>query len=99
MEISRSQVALTTFPIAHRKIDWPRMFALLLWGLLLVGAVSAQTATEKVVVVDGTYDGTVFGMGHSVRITGTVTEGAMSLGGDGIVEGGGEGDEATLGGA
>ena len=75
------------------------MFALLLWVLLLVGAVSAQTAAEKVVVVDGTYDGTVFGMGHSVHITGTVTEGAMALGGDVIVEGVVEGDVATIGGS
>src|SRR6185503_7364037 len=99
MDISRSQVALTTFPIAPPKIDLPRMFALLLWVLLLVGAVSAQTAAEKVVVVDGTYDGTVFGMGHSVHITGTVTEGAMALGGDVIVEGVVEGDVATIGGS
>ena len=99
MDISRSQFALTTFPIAPRKIDLPRMFALLLWVLLLVGAVSAQTAAEKVVVIDGTYDGTVFGMGHSVHITGTVTEGAMALGGDVIVEGVVEGDVATIGGS
>src|ERR1044072_7246849 len=99
MDISHSQVALTTFPIAPRKIDLPRMFALLLWVLLLVGAVSAQTAAERIVVVDGTYDGTVFGMGHSVHITGTVTEGAMALGGDVIVEGVVEGDVATIGGS
>ena len=75
------------------------MFGLLLWVLLLVGAVSAQTAAEKVVVVNGTYDGTVFGMGQSVRITGTVTKGAISLGGDVIVEGVVEGDVATIGGS
>ena len=99
MEISRSQVALPTFLIAPRKIDLPRMFALLLWVLLLVGAVSAQTAAEKVMVVDGTYDGTVVGMGETVRITGTVTEGAISLGGNVIVEGVVEGDVATIGGS
>jgi hypothetical protein len=99
MDISRSQVALPTFPIASRKIDWARLFALFLWVLLLVGAVSAQTAAEKVVVVDGTYDGTAFGMGQSVRITGTVTEGAISLGGNVIVEGVVEGDVATIGGS
>ena len=75
------------------------MFGLMLWVLLLVGAVSAQTAAEKVVVVSGTYDGTVFGMGQSLRITGTVTEGAISLGGDVIVEGVVEGDVATIGGS
>ena len=99
MEISRSQVALATFPIAPRKNELPRLFALLLWVLLLVGAVSAQTAAEKVVVVDGTYNGTVSGMGQTVRITGTVTEGAISLGGDVIVEGVVEGDVATIGGS
>jgi predicted acyltransferase (DUF342 family) len=99
MEISRSQVALTTFPIASRKIDLPRMFGMLLWVLLLFGVASAQTAAEKVVVVDGTNDGTVFGMGQSVRITGTVKEGAISLGGNVIVEGVVEGDVATIGGS
>ena len=63
------------------------LFALLLWLLLLFGIASAQTAAEKVVVVEGTYDGTAFGMGQTVRITGTVTEGAISLGGNVIVEG------------
>jgi hypothetical protein len=99
MEISRSQVALTTFPIASRNIDLPRMFGMLLWVLLLFGVASAQTAAEKVVVVDGTNDGTVFGMGQSVRITGTVKEGAISLGGNVIVEGVVEGDVATIGGS
>ena len=99
MDISRSQVALTTFPIAPRKIELPRLFALLLWVLVLVGAVSAQTAAEKVMVVDGTHEGTVFGMGESLRITGTVKQGAISLGGDVIVEGVVEGDVATIGGS
>ena len=97
MEISRSQATLTTLPIAPRKTE--RLFALLLWVLLLVGAASAQTAAEKVVEIKGTYDGTVFGMGQSVRITGTVSEGAISLGGDVIVEGVVEGDVATIGGS
>ena len=99
MDISRSQAALTTFPIAPGKIDLPRLFALLLWVLLLFGIASAQTAAEKVVVVEGTYDGTAFGMGQTVRITGTVTEGAISLGGNVIVEGVVEGDVATIGGS
>ena len=38
-------------------------------------------------------------MGQSVRITGTVNEGAISLGGDVIVEGVVEGDVATIGGS
>src|SRR5688500_12364139 len=99
MEISCSQIALTTFPNAPRKIDLHRMFALLFWVLLLFGVASAQTAAEKVVVVDGAYDGTAFGMGQSLRITGTVTEGAISLGGNVIVEGVVEGDVAAIGGS
>ena len=101
MDISRSQATLTTFTVAPRKIDLHRMFALLLWVLLLVSAVSAQTGEEKVVTVDGAYNGNVFGMGQSVRITGTgtVTEGAISLGGDVIVEGVVHGDVATIGGS
>src|SRR5215211_6179111 len=99
MDTSRSLAVLTTFPNAPGKFDLPRMFVLLLWVLLLFGVAGAQTAAEKVVVVDGTYHGTVFGMGQSVRITGTVTEGAISLGGDVIVEGVVDGDVATIGGS
>jgi hypothetical protein len=55
--------------------------------------------TEEVIVVNGNSDSTVFGMGNSVRITGTVTQGAMALGGDVIVEGVVEGDVATIGGS
>ena len=99
MDISRSQAALTTFPNAPGKIELHRMFALLFWVLLLFGVAGAQTAAEKVVVVDGTNDGTVFGMGQTVHITGTVKEGAISLGGNVIVEGVVEGDVATIGGS
>ena len=67
-------------------------------------AVYAQQSTttsnaEKIVVVDSVSDSTVFGVGNSVRITGTVKQGAMSLGGDVIVEGVVEGDVATIGGS
>jgi hypothetical protein len=97
MEISRSQATLTTFSVAPGKI---RMFALLFWVLLLVGVASAQTASdEKVVVIEGANEGTVFGMGQSLRITGTVKEGAISLGGDVIVEGVVEGDVSAIGGS
>lgn len=68
-------------------------------------AVCAQQSTttapaaEKVVLVDSVSNSTVFGVGNSVRITGTVKQGAMSLGGDVIVEGVVEGDVATIGGS
>ncbi|HET9479945.1 MAG TPA: hypothetical protein VFO72_11400, partial [Pyrinomonadaceae bacterium] len=55
--------------------------------------------TDAVVVVNGVSDSTVFGVGNSVRITGTVKQGAMALGGDVIVEGVVEGDVATIGGS
>ena len=68
--------------------------------LLLMTAVYAQSSTtEKVVLVNGVSDSTVFGLGNSVRITGTVKQGAMSFGGDVIVEGVVEGDVATIGGS
>jgi len=80
--------------------DCNRILALFVWVLLLVGVASAQSAAgEKVVLVDGTNEGTVFGIGNSVRITGTVKQGAMSFGGDVIVEGVVEGDVATIGGS
>src|SRR5215213_543545 len=82
------------------KLDWNRIVVLLVWLLLLFGAASAQGANDdKIVVVDGTHEGTVFGVGNSVRITGTVKQGAMSFGGDVIVEGTVEGDVATIGGS
>jgi|SRR5689334_644649 len=84
------------------KLDWHRLVALFVWVLLLVGAASvvcAQSADDKVVLVDGTNDGTVFGVGNSLRITGTVKQGAMSFGGDVIVEGVVDGDVATIGGS
>jgi hypothetical protein len=96
---SHSQAA---FQFSLNKLDWNRLLALFVWVLLLVGAanaVSAQSAGEQVTVVNGTYDGTAFGVGSSLRITGRVTKGAMSFGGDVIVEGVVEGDVATIGGS
>ena len=93
---SRSQAV---YQFSLHKPDWNRIAAMLVWVLLLFGAASAQSAHEDVVVVQGTNDGTVFGVGKSVRITGTVKQGAMSFGGDVIVEGTVEGDVATIGGS
>ena len=96
--ISHSQ---STLPgISLTKFDLNRLFALLLWFLVLVGVACAQASTdEKVVLIEGTNDTTVFGVGNSVRITGTVKQGAMAFGGDVIVEGVVEGDVATIGGS
>lgn len=97
-----SEAVLTTFPFAVKKLDLNRIFAMLMWVLLLFGVASvasAQNGHEDVVVVDGVNEGTVFGLGNSIRITGTVKQGAMGLGGDVIVEGVVEGDVATIGGS
>lgn len=92
----------TAFQFSLNKLDWNRLVPLFVWVLLLIGAasvVSAQSADEKVTTIQGTYDGTAFGVGNSLRITGTVKKGAMSLGGDVIVEGVVEGDVAAIGGS
>jgi hypothetical protein len=94
---SRTQAA-SQFSL--RKLDWNRIVVMLVWVLLLFGAATAQGASDdKAVVVEGTNEGTVFGVGQSLRITGTVKQGAMSFGGDVIVEGTVEGDVATIGGS
>src|SRR5215208_6136852 len=98
MVICHSQPTLPRISLSQ--LDLNRIFALLVWLLLLVGVACAQSAgDEKVVLIDGTNEGTVFGVGNSVRITGTVKQGAMSFGGDVIVEGVVEGDVATIGGS
>ena len=100
MVISRSQADLTTFALRLKRPSLARLLTLVVWALLFAGVASAQNGSdEKVVLIDGTHEGTVFGLGNSVRIKGTVKEGAMSFGGDVIVEGVVEGDVATIGGS
>ena len=79
------------------KLDLNRFFALLLWVLILVGVASAQNAKDTL-VISGTNEGPVVGVGKSVRITGSAQE-AVSLGGDVIVEGVVDGDVAAVGGS
>src|SRR6266481_1234558 len=73
--------------------------------LLFVIAVVAQPAAPEhpgdpdARVIDGVVNTTVFGMGQSIRITGTVKEGALAFGGDVIVEGEVDGDVAAIGGS
>lgn len=90
LSIDRSQHSLN-------KLDLNRLFALLLWVLILVGVASAQSAQETL-VISGTNEGPVVGLGKSVRITGSAQE-AVSLGGDVIVEGVVDGDVAAVGGS
>jgi hypothetical protein len=111
MVISRTQANFET-PLPHiptalrnslAKIGLARLVALIVWLMVLMSAVYAQTtatpkAEEKHVLVNGVSDSTVFGLGNSVTITGTVKQGAMALGGDVIVEGVVEGDVAAIGG-
>lgn len=79
------------------KLDLNRFFALLLWVLILAGVASAQNAKDTL-VISGTNEGPVVGVGKSVRITGSAQE-AVSLGGDVIVEGVVDGDVAAVGGS
>ena len=79
----------------------PLFAALLLWLMV----VQAQPATEthpgdpQARVIDGVSNTTVFGLGQSIRITGSVKEGAIAFGGDVIVEGTVDGDVAAIGGS
>ncbi len=103
MVISRAQASFQApqVPQCLRKLGLVRLAALVVWLLVMVSAVYAQSSTpaeEKEVLVNGTTDSTVFGIGNSVRISGTVKQGAMSFGGDVIVEGVVEGDVAAIGG-
>src|SRR5258706_2857892 len=82
-----------------------RTSALIAALVLLVIAASAQPENEERAgdpqarVIDGVANTTVFGMGQSIRITGTVKEGAIAFGGDVIVEGAVDGDVAAIGGS
>jgi hypothetical protein len=98
---AQSNFKAPPLPLSPGKIGVARFVALLLWLLVLMSGVYAQTparADEQEVTVNGVTDSTVFGIGNSVRIKGTVKQGAMSFGGDVIVEGVVEGDVASIGG-
>src|SRR5881227_4136976 len=82
-----------------------RMSALIAALVLLVIVATAQPANEEhpgdpdARVIEGVSNTTVFGLGQSIRITGTVKEGAIAFGGDVIVEGSVDGDVAAIGGS
>src|SRR5438067_13497502 len=82
-----------------------RTAALIAALVFVVMAAAAQPANEEhpgdpqARVIDGVTNTTVFGMGQSIRITGTVKEGAIAFGGDVIVEGAVDGDVAAIGGS
>ena len=81
-----------------------RFFLVIAAVLLVFSLAQAQTppatpGDPNARVIEGVNNGTVFGMGQSIRITGTVKEGAIAFGGDVIVEGTVEGDVASIGGS
>lgn len=82
-----------------------KRLAVLVVLLLSLVAIQAQTAPDNhpgdpnARVIDGVSNTTVFGMGQSIKITGTVKEGAIAFGGDVIVEGSVDGDVAAIGGS
>jgi len=95
---------------AHRLSNPPaqsltRILLLLVSWLVPLVAGQAQPATPdhpgdpQARVIEGVSNTTVFGMGQSIRITGTVKEGAIAFGGDVIVEGEVDGDVAAIGGS
>jgi hypothetical protein len=71
--------------------------------LATVMAIYAQTpapaTVESTYVVEGVSDTMAYGLGRSVRVSGTVKDGAISLGGDVIVAGRVDGDVAAIGGS
>jgi hypothetical protein len=57
------------------------------------------TPTESPYVVGGVRDTMAYSVGRSLRVVGTVKDGAIALGGDVIIEGVVEGDVAAIGGS
>lgn len=80
-----------------------RLSGLLILLLSVFVSIRAQTATDPIVdepyVIDGVSDTMAYGVGRSIKITGTVKNGAIALGGDVIVQGTVEGDVASIGGS
>ena len=75
--------------------------ALLVWICVAQGQVVPTDHPDDphARVIDGVVNNTVFGLGQSIRITGSVKEGAIAFGGDVIVEGSVDGDVAAIGGS
>jgi hypothetical protein len=90
----RAKVAQT----CAQTIIWLSLF---LWCVALGQAQPGGRQTEdwNARVIDGVSNTTVFGLGQSIRITGSVKEGAIAFGGDVIVEGSVDGDVAAIGGS
>lgn len=81
-----------------------RAVLMLVSALFMLGVIQAQTATPSEVadppyVVEGVSDTMAYSLGRSLKIDGTVRNGAIALGGDVIVQGTVEGDVAAIGGS
>ena len=80
-----------------------RLSGLLILLLSLFISIRAQATTAPIsdepYVIDGVTDTMAYGIGRSLKITGTVKNGAIALGGDVIVQGTVEGDVASIGGS
>src|SRR5262245_27582322 len=95
---------LSSVSYPFKRVDFCNLPRLFLSVLILCGVVYGQSTTsepsnDQVVLVEGVTDTTVFGMGRTLKITGTVKQGALAFGGDVIVEGTVEGDVAAIGGS
>jgi len=75
--------------------------AVLVWMLVVHAQVTSDEhpGDPQAKVIDGVVTSTVFGLGQSIRIIGSVKEGAIAFGGDVIVEGSVDGDVAAIGGS
>ncbi len=80
-----------------------RAGGLLLLVLSMFVAIQGQVATSSPAddpyLVEGVSDTIAYGLGRSIKITGTVKNGAIALGADVIVQGTVEGDVAAIGGS
>ncbi len=91
--------------IASLPLPALKQIALLSVLLLTFVAIQAQPAPAdhpgdpQARAIDGVSNSTVFGLGQSIKITGTVRQGAIAFGGDVIVEGTVDGDVAAIGGS
>lgn len=83
-----------------RRVSGPLLLILLTFVAIHAQVQSDSKATdESPLVVEGVSDTIAYGLGRSIRITGTVRDGAIALGGDVIVQGTVEGDVAAIGGS
>ena len=77
------------------------MVGLFLAAFVVIQAQAPATTRgdESPYVVDGVTETIAYGLGRTVKVTGTVKNGAIVLGGDVIIQGTVEGDVAAIGGS